>query len=243
MNGLTVVLACMVGGLVLGLILALVTSDPGWRKVLFCSGIAVAVVYVGIQPRGYDRWDAYVAIWLSAGACDGVFLRLPADSDVAWITEACADRELSRWTPAMPHPYSEDDARSFVEHAKARWEEGGGATFAIAEAANRDGLGVISLHLTATDPGLAGIGYWLREEGRGRGAATAAVKLVAGWAFTALGVERLHLTTLPDNAPSQRVAERAGFTREGILRAWVPTKDGRRDAVMYSLLADDLAGQ
>jgi RimJ/RimL family protein N-acetyltransferase len=45
--------------------------------------------------------------------------------------------------------------------------------------------------------------------------------------------------TAPENAASQRVAERAGFTREGLLQAWLPTSAGRRDSVMYSLLSDD----
>jgi len=59
---------------------------------------------------------------------------------------------------------------------------------------------------------------------------------VARWAFGELGIERLNLETTPDNLPSQRVAERAGFTREVVLRAWLPTADGRRDSVMFSLL-------
>jgi RimJ/RimL family protein N-acetyltransferase len=67
------------------------------------------------------------------------------------------------------------------------------------------------------------------------------VRLVARWAFDALGVQRLELTTAPDNVASQRVAERVGFTREGVLRGLVATEnDGRRDNVMFSLLADDL---
>jgi RimJ/RimL family protein N-acetyltransferase len=71
--------------------------------------------------------------------------------------------------------------------------------------------------------------------------ATAALRLVAGWAFQELGVERLQLTTHPDNAASQRVAAKAGFSREGTLRAWLVTRDGRRDAVMFSLLPGDPA--
>jgi RimJ/RimL family protein N-acetyltransferase len=66
------------------------------------------------------------------------------------------------------------------------------------------------------------------------------VRLVSRWAFRDLGLQRLQLTTDPDNAASQRVAERAGFTREGLLRAWLPTKDGRRDSVMFALLPGDL---
>lgn len=55
-----------------------------------------------------------------------------------------------------------------------------------------------------------------------------------------LGVGRLSLITDPENLASQRVAERAGFRREGLLRAWHPTRSGRRDSVMFSLIPDDL---
>jgi RimJ/RimL family protein N-acetyltransferase len=170
----------------------------------------------------------------------GVVLRQVAANDVGWITAACRDRELSRYMPALPYPYSESDARAFTKQAARGWAEGTGATFAIARAADGDGLGTIELHLDSADPGLAEVGYWLRREARGHGAVTVAVRLVAGWAFGELGVERLNLMTIPENTASQRVAERAGFTREGLLRAWIATADGRRDGVMYSLLPGDL---
>jgi RimJ/RimL family protein N-acetyltransferase len=83
------------------------------------------------------------------------------------------------------------------------------------------------------------VGYWLRPEARGRGAATIAVRLVARWAFATLGIQRLSLTTAPENVPSRRVAERAGFTAEGLLRSWLPTTRGRRDCLMFSLLPAD----
>ena len=87
--------------------------------------------------------------------------------------------------------------------------------------------------------GRAGVGYWLVPAARGRGVATRAVRLLARWAFDALGVARLELTCGPDNVASQRVAERCGFTREGLMRAHLPFKGGRRDTVLYSLLPDD----
>ncbi len=169
----------------------------------------------------------------------GIVLRRPDSGDIAWITAACSDRELSRYAPGIPYPYSESDARAFTEHAARGWAEGSGATFVIARAPGGEGLGAIELHLSAPDPGLAEVGYWLRRDARGRGAATTAVRLVAHWAFGELGVKRLSLQTAPENRASQRVAERAGFTREGLLRAWMPTAAGRRDSVMFSLLPDD----
>jgi [ribosomal protein S5]-alanine N-acetyltransferase len=166
----------------------------------------------------------------------GIVLRRCGPGDIGWITAACSDRELSRYVPAIPYPYSSADARAFVEQAARGWAEGSHAPFVIAQAPDGEGLGLIALHLSAADPGLAEVGYWLRREARGHGAATMAVRLVAGWAFGELGIERLSLETDPENHASQRVAERAGFTREGVLRAWMPTATGRRDSVMFSLL-------
>jgi RimJ/RimL family protein N-acetyltransferase len=172
-----------------------------------------------------------------AGA--GIVLRRPDADDVPWITAACSDREMSRYIPGIRYPYSESDARAFIEHVGRGWAEGTGAAFVIADAATGDGWGTIGLHLHPADEELAEVGYWLRREARGQGAATNAVRLVSGWAFAELSIRRLNLITAPENAASQRVAARAGFTREGLLRAWLPTAAGRRDSVMYSLLPDD----
>ncbi len=173
---------------------------------------------------------------LSAG---GFVLRRMTPGDIGWIAATCNDRELSRYVPGIPYPYSEADAHAYAEYAARGWSEGSGATFVIAGEPGGQGLGMIELHLFGGDPGLAEVGYWLGPPARGRGAATTAVRLVAGWAFGELGIGRLNLQTAPENRASQRVAERAGFTREGLLRAWLPTADGRRDSLMFSLLAGD----
>jgi RimJ/RimL family protein N-acetyltransferase len=161
-------------------------------------------------------------------AADGVVLRVPDDGDASWITEACNDPDIAQFVVRMPPP--------------RRWVSVTDVEFVIVDAARAEALGLIWLRIAERDPGLASVGYWLRPEARGRGAATVAVQLVARWAFSELGVQRLELTTAPENVASQRVAERAGFTREGILRGLVATKDnGRWDTVMFSLLPADLA--
>ena len=210
----------------------------GIRRVApMCGDVAVTAAVM--QPRILQSVRlAFPDPELAAG---GIVLRRLEADDVPWITTACSDRELSQYIPVIPHPYSQSDARAFIEHAARGWAEGSEATFVIAGAPSGDGLGTVGLHLVADDAGLAGIGYWLRREARGHGAATIAVRLVSVWAFEELGIQRLDLITAPENVASQRVAERAGFTREGLLRAWMPTSEGRRDSVMFSLLADDPA--
>jgi RimJ/RimL family protein N-acetyltransferase len=62
---------------------------------------------------------------------------------------------------------------------------------------------------------------------------------VAAWAFEALSAARVQLVAEPENEPSLRVAEKAGFTREGVLRSYMEFNGRRRDGVMYSLLRQD----
>jgi [ribosomal protein S5]-alanine N-acetyltransferase len=81
------------------------------------------------------------------------------------------------------------------------------------------------------------------EEARGRGVATAATRLAAEWAFEAdPALARLQLRADVENVASNRVAEKAGFTREGVLRAQrFNARLGRRtDFVMWSLLRGEL---
>ena len=84
------------------------------------------------------------------------------------------------------------------------------------------------------------MGYWLLPEGRGRGYATRSVRLLSEWALSSLGIARLQLWTEPDNVASQRVAERSGYVKEGVLRSYRERNGHRFDAVFYSLLPSDL---
>lgn len=86
---------------------------------------------------------------------------------------------------------------------------------------------------------MAEVSYWFAPEGRGRGAATTAVRLVAMWAFEAWArLERIELQTLPENAASQRVAERAGFKREALLPQHKRMHGALQDMVMYAMTRD-----
>lgn len=79
------------------------------------------------------------------------------------------------------------------------------------------------------------IGYWLFAEGRGRGIATRVARALAMHSFH-VGLLRVEAVVRPENTPSIRVLERAGFTREGLMRSLLPHAGGRADALLYSLL-------
>jgi RimJ/RimL family protein N-acetyltransferase len=174
-------------------------------------------------------------------ADDVVLLRPWHESDVPANLMAFADPVVQRFSWSQRRPYTEADARSyFVEQQKAR-ALGEELSLALVEPSDeRSVLGGASLYDVDLEQERAAVGYWLAANARGRGVATHAVRLVAGWAFAELHLARLELTCGPDNDASQRVAERCGFVREGVLRSHVRFKGGRRDSVVFSLLPGEL---
>jgi RimJ/RimL family protein N-acetyltransferase len=177
-------------------------------------------------------------------ADDVVLLRAWQVEDVPANVMRFADPSVQRFSWAKTTPYTEEEAYSFFayqEEARRRGEE---LSFAFVEPGDPEVvLGGGSLHQIDLEQGRAAVGYWLSPSSRGRGVATHATRLMARWAFEGLGVARLELTCGPDNERSQRVAQRCGFVREGLLRSHMPFKGGRRDTVMFSLLPGELGSE
>ena len=82
----------------------------------------------------------------------------------------------------------------------------------------------------------ANLGYWVRTSAAGRGVAPAAVRAVAAYAFRETDLNRLEIVVAVGNTRSQRVAEKVGALREGVLRSRILLPSGPSDAVMYSLV-------
>jgi ribosomal-protein-alanine N-acetyltransferase len=159
-------------------------------------------------------------------------------ADVPALTQACQDPEISRWT-VVPSPYRERHARDFI--AGCAGDRASGRELALAIVDREDTvLGAIGVGRFDWDDGKAEIGYWIAREARRRAVGVRAVSLLARWTLTELGLARLELLANPENEASQRLAERAGFTREGMLRRYRRRRGGREDLVMFSLLAEDL---
>ena len=161
---------------------------------------------------------------------EAVRLRPFTEADVQALVACLNDPEISRWT-RIPFPYSEADARAFILSTNER-------AFAITDRRSGELLGGIGLRL-ATDR-IGEVGYWVKRDARGRGVATRALRLVSRWALEGEALARLQLTAEPENVASLRVAGKAGFTREGLLRRYLDIGGERRDAFMFSLLPEEL---
>lgn len=167
---------------------------------------------------------------------DRLTLRPPERSDGA-DAFAAVDHEVARWL-GWAVGYTLDRAERWCTeeaHRDLVRETG----FVIVPERTGRFAGVIGLSRTDWATGVAETGYWIGPADRRKGYAVEAVREVARYAF-GLGLERLELLAATGNVASQRVAERAGFTREGVLRKCRPIPAGRADMVLYSLLAGEL---
>jgi RimJ/RimL family protein N-acetyltransferase len=169
----------------------------------------------------------------------GLKLRAWAVDDIPDLVSAWQDPEMHRWMPEEAEPFGVDQAAAFVEMAARSLAEGTALAVAIGDARTDRAIGSVTFRVWG--PRHWNIGYWVSPQSRNRGVATAAVSKLSVWAFSSSpSLERCSLYTLPGNAASQKVAERAGFRREGLLRRWAEVGGRQLDWVMYSLIREDL---
>jgi len=174
------------------------------------------------------------------GLSDGVIrLRLIADADLPGIVEAVQDPDIPRYT-TVPQPYGEGEARLWQRSSVAGMRSGSGLATLIVDEADGTLLGSVGVHNIDPETGRCSAGYWVAAPARGRRVASRGLRLICGYAFAELGVQRIELWIEPGNAPSLRVAEAVGFHREGLLRSFMHVGGERRDMLMYSLLPNDL---
>ena len=170
-----------------------------------------------------------------------VTLRPWTRDDAPAIVAACADDEIVRWMPIIPQPYTTADALEYVEASAMAWREGTGATFAILDD-GREPVGSIGMRIVEREHAIVEVGYWAAASARGRGLTTRALRLISVWLLDTVGARRVQLRADVFNLPSQRVAEKAGFVREGVLRAsgYNPRQGRPVDYAVYSLLPGEV---
>ena len=210
------------------------------------------------------------------GLGDGfVVVRPFVPDDAPAVAAACQDPLIQERCYFVPSPYALADAEEFIAEARRALVAGTEAQCAICAVGGSAGagratggarpgvpfaagelLGAIDL-MAYPEREAAETGYWIKREARGCGVATAALRLMIDFAFEQVGVERLELMTETHNLPSKRLAEKLGFRREGVARAYLASRGerdrdlvdpahGRIDQILFALLRPEweaLAGR
>lgn len=167
----------------------------------------------------------------------GVRLEPLSAEHVAGLDALAQDPDVQQNT-YVPSPPPADFGTTWLETYERGREEGTREGFAIVDAEDGSFLGIAVAVRIDKEANEAELGYILAPEARGRGAATEALRQLTEWGF-ARGLQRLELRVDGDNDASKRVAERRGYTHEGVLRS-VYFKEGRRsDLFIYSRLPSD----
>lgn len=154
-------------------------------------------------------------------------------SDVASLVKHANNENVARQLrDRFPHPYTAADARRFLDSVSLSRpvtsfaiDVDGGAAGGIGFSAGVD-----------VERFSAEIGYWLGEPFWGRGIVTEALRLVSAYAFRECQVLRLFALPFADNARSIRALEKAGYTKEGILRSSSVKFGAPRDQALYALI-------
>jgi RimJ/RimL family protein N-acetyltransferase len=158
--------------------------------------------------------------------------------DVADALAMCDDDDTKRFT-YLPSDADEAWVDRWLRNYEQGWEAGDRAGFSIRDAGTGEYLGFAALVRLDLAAKQGEIGYVVSPHARGRGAAAAAVALLTAWGFDELALQRLELRIDTANPASERVAERADYRLDGVLRS-LAFKEGRRvDTGVWSRLASD----
>ena len=123
---------------------------------------------------------------------------------------------------------------------RARGPVGDGRHLTIAEDQTDALLGGVNFHNIRADHRRAEVGFWLAPWARRRGIGSGAVRAACEWAFGNWELNRIEMTTLPDNEGSLALAQKIGFTREGLLRQRNFERGKHVDIVMLGVLRGEL---
>jgi RimJ/RimL family protein N-acetyltransferase len=170
-----------------------------------------------------------------------LLLRRPLPGDGAALFEAVrvSLAELRPWMPWAQAEGTLDDAETTVRRMHALFALREDLTLFMFErdASGGEGafVGSSGMHRIDWSVPRFEIGYWRRSGLAGRGLVSEAVRAICRMAFESLGAQRVEIRMDDRNAASRRVAERAGFAFEGLLRQDTLAVDGVvRDTRVYS---------
>lgn len=173
-----------------------------------------------------------------------LLMRPPQAGDGAALFDAITETmpELRQFLASLPWVAGEQSLHAsevFCRNAQANFLLRKDLPFLLFDKASGRLLGSTGLHRTDWAVPKTEVGYWLRSSCVGQGYVQEAVQALVAFAFTHLRAARVELITDEQNTRSRRVAERCGFTLEGVLRHERRAEDtGLRNTCVYARFPD-----
>ena len=166
-------------------------------------------------------------------------LRPLTAGDVDDVHELVQDPDTLRFT-RIPEPPPDGFAREWYQRYEQGRETRSKEAFAIV---GDDGafLGLALAPTIDAEAAEAELGYIVAAHARGRGVASAALEQLTRWAFEERGIQRAYLIIDVENPASKIVAERAGYTLEGVMRSTYLKQGRRGDTQLWARLVSDPA--
>lgn len=159
------------------------------------------------------------------------------DADAMLAAVIASQKELNDWLPWAHLGYAKADAVNYIRDSMKSWKEDRAYDFAIRRLDEPDRhLGNISVWFVSRSFKTGEIGYWVRTDETAQGIATEIAARTLQIAFEELKMHRVILRIAIGNRASERVAEKLGFFREGILREEIKVRGKWLDHSVWGLL-------
>lgn len=181
---------------------------------------------------------------------DKIILRSYEKSFVPLLFEAASESkggDFSYWMPWCHENYTIEDSREFIEktvenwkNTKDIWREDMQFGYAVFDKQSGKFLGGVGLNQPNAQHKFYNLGYWVRPSEQNRGIASEATRALARSAFEDISeLNRIEILAAIENIPSRKAAEKAGATREGILRKRLIIGGRIHDAALFSFVRED----
>lgn len=146
---------------------------------------------------------------------------------------------LREWLPWLDNNQSPEDTESFIQSAIDQYNAGQGPQYAVF--CDQVPCGICGFHRIDPTNKRGGLGYWLAPELSGRGIMTRSVRATMDVGFRNYELNRIEIACATGNVRSRAIAERLGFTFEGVLRERENLYGVYVDHAVYSMLAAEFA--
>ena len=148
------------------------------------------------------------------------------------------DRLIADTTLRIPHPYPDGMAQEWISTHQPDFDQSKGVTFAIMRKADGSLVGAIGL-MDMLAGHQAELGYWIGRPYWNQGFCTEASEAVLRYAFSELGLIRVHCCHFSRNPASGRVLRKLGMRHEGSRRRHVKKRDQFEDLELYGILKEE----